>query len=130
MNQPDPAAMPLRSRADTRWTRAKIQAFLGVLARTGNVSDAARAVGMSRQSAYRLRARLGSGFGEVWDEGLGVALTIRREQGDRCNLRGDTCPQQGDTCHPHGDTADAQGDTCNLQGDTFWPQSDTSGPPR
>lgn len=49
------------------WTPARQAAFLRELAATHNVSAAARAVGMSRQSAYRLRARLhGTPFDKAW----------------------------------------------------------------
>lgn len=40
-----------------RWTAAKALAFLDDLAQHGNVARAARKVGMTRQSAYRLRDR-------------------------------------------------------------------------
>ena len=90
MTSPEPPPPRLRCHPEHRWTRAKIRAFLEVLARTGNVAQAARDVGMSRQSAYRLRRWLGEGFGEIWDEGLGLARLERRSQGDRCNLQGDT----------------------------------------
>jgi molybdenum-dependent DNA-binding transcriptional regulator ModE len=71
------SARPRRPNAHYRWTRAKVVAFLRALALGGRVAAAARAVGMSRQSAYRLRARLGEEFGAVWDEGrrIGVART-------------------------------------------------------
>jgi hypothetical protein len=50
------------------WTPAKQAAFLRELGATHNVSAAARAVGMSRQSAYRLRARLrGTPFDKGWE---------------------------------------------------------------
>ncbi|EDL48472.1 hypothetical protein [Erythrobacter sp. SD-21] len=50
------------------WTRARQAAFLRELAATHNVSAAARAVGMSRQSAYKLRARLrGTPFDKGWE---------------------------------------------------------------
>jgi hypothetical protein len=39
------------------WTAERQHAFLSILVRTRSVSRAARAVGMSRQSAYRLRRR-------------------------------------------------------------------------
>lgn len=43
-------------------------AFLRALATTHSVSEAARSVGMSRQSAYKLRARLkGKPFDLAWD---------------------------------------------------------------
>lgn len=54
---------------DPRWTNRKMVEFLRTLAATHSVKDAARAVGMSRQSAYRLRARLkGKAFDAAWDE--------------------------------------------------------------
>lgn len=52
-------------------------AFLSALAVHGSVAAAARSVGMSRNSAYRLRARLGPGFGELWDTGLALAARQR-----------------------------------------------------
>ena len=60
------------------WTTRKAHVFLGALAALGRVSEAARAVGMSRQSAYRLRERLGERgtFARVWDQ----ALTEGRER--------------------------------------------------
>ena len=49
------------------WTRARMDAFLRELGATLSVSRAARSVGMSRQSAYRLRARLkGQPFDRAW----------------------------------------------------------------
>ncbi|WP_454598622.1 hypothetical protein [Qipengyuania sp. SM2507] len=51
-----------------RWTKARQAAFLAALAETHSVAEAARAVGMSRQSAYRLRTRLrGEPFAMAWD---------------------------------------------------------------
>ena len=53
------------------WTRARIDAFLRELAATGSVSRAARSVGLSRQSAYKLRRRLaGEPFAAAWDEAV------------------------------------------------------------
>ena len=52
-----------------RWTKHKMAEFLRRLAATNSVSAAAQAVGLSRQSAYRLRARLkGKAFDAAWDE--------------------------------------------------------------
>ncbi|MEM6610556.1 MAG: hypothetical protein AAF689_18505 [Pseudomonadota bacterium] len=49
------------------WTPDKQIAFLQTLAATGSVAAAARSVGMSRQSAYKLRARLDDApFGAAW----------------------------------------------------------------
>ena len=51
------------------WTPSRQVAFLRELAATHNVAAAARAVGMSRQSAYKLRARLrGEPFDMAWAE--------------------------------------------------------------
>ncbi len=54
--RPDKASLPDPS---YHWTTLKAQVFLGALSDLGRVGDAARAVGMSRQSAYKLRERLG-----------------------------------------------------------------------
>jgi len=52
---------------EQRWSRAKQIAFLQHLAASHSVAAAARGVGMSRQSAYRLRARLkGQPFDLAW----------------------------------------------------------------
>ena len=52
---------------EQRWSRAKQVAVLQHLAASHSVAAAARSVGMSRQSAYRLRARLkGQPFDRAW----------------------------------------------------------------
>ena len=49
------------------WTAAKQVEFLRMLAATQNVGAAAQSVGMGRQSAYKLRARLDDQpFGAAW----------------------------------------------------------------
>ena len=62
------------------WTTRKALAFLGVLAELGRVDEAAEAVGMSRQSAYRLRGRLGEGgaFAQAWDRAQALGREKRR----------------------------------------------------
>jgi hypothetical protein len=92
-----------RSTAEYRWTREKIHAFILALARGWSVAAAARSVGMGRQSAYKLRDRLGPGFAELWAEGRARGALV-----DWSRPQGDTCPAQGDT----------QGDTRRIQGDT------------
>jgi molybdenum-dependent DNA-binding transcriptional regulator ModE len=87
MTKPKTPRPPRRSNADYRWTKPKMLAFLHALATTGSVAGAARGVGMSRQSAYRLRARLGEGFGAVWVEGLKLAYMRRAAQGDTPRAR-------------------------------------------
>lgn len=66
-----------------QWTTRKALVFCGALAEFGMVSRAARAVGMSRQSAYRLRERLGEGglFARAWDESLEKGREKRRARG-------------------------------------------------
>ncbi|MEL6708441.1 MAG: hypothetical protein AAFP79_09160 [Pseudomonadota bacterium] len=63
-----PVSIPpkLTTRRDG-WTAEKQRGFLQMLAATQSVSVAAKAVGMSRQSAYKLRARLDDApFGAAW----------------------------------------------------------------
>jgi len=51
-----------------RWNKPKMAEFLRVLAASHSVASAARSVGMSRQSAYQLRARLkGEPFDLAWE---------------------------------------------------------------
>ena len=64
---PEPESSP-DPRSGDRWTAAKQADFLRQLSATHSVSAAAKAVGMSRQSAYRLRSRLkGKSFDLAWD---------------------------------------------------------------
>lgn len=60
-------AVPQPATRRDGWTTRKQTAFLQMLAATQSVSVAAKAVGMSRQSAYKLRARLDDApFGAGW----------------------------------------------------------------
>lgn len=53
------------------WTPAKQRIFLAALSETGSVARAARAAGMSRSSAHRLRVRLaGTPFDRTWNHAL------------------------------------------------------------
>lgn len=53
------------------WTAERQLRFLDVLARTRSVTRAAATAGMSRESAYRLRARRdGALFAIAWDRAL------------------------------------------------------------
>ena len=103
-----PAARPPRTeacpeprrRAESRWTPAKAHAFIEALAHHGKVAAAARAVGMTRQSAYRLRDRVPQ-VAEVWS---------RAQAAGRARQRGKPVPS-GD----EGATGlAAQGDTPGL----------------
>lgn len=66
--QPDPpASLPDRA----RWTPSKQRIFLAALLETGSVTAAARAAGMTRSSAQRLRKRLaGTPFDLTWTAAL------------------------------------------------------------
>lgn len=64
------APVPLRTRRDG-WTVERQCGFLAQLYVTGSVALAARRAGMSRNAAYRLRAREGAeGFAAAWDHVL------------------------------------------------------------
>ncbi|WP_121114867.1 hypothetical protein [Croceibacterium ferulae] len=52
--------VPLRTRRDG-WTPARQARFIGLLAQFGCVRRAAAAIGLSRESAYRLRRHAGAG---------------------------------------------------------------------
>lgn len=53
---------------EDRWTKPKMAEFLRMLGATQCVASSARAVGMSRQSAYKLRNRLkGEPFDIAWE---------------------------------------------------------------
>ena len=66
--------VPLRARHDG-WTAEKQIAFIEALAETACVEEACRRVGMTAQSAYRLRRReCGANFLRAWDEALDYAL--------------------------------------------------------
>jgi len=73
-NLPDPSY---------HWTTRKARVFIGALADLGSVAEAARAVGMSRQSAYRLRKRLGEEglFARAWDQAQANGRAKRRARG-------------------------------------------------
>lgn len=61
------APVPLRYRSDG-WTPGRQADFLGHLAETRSVAAAARHVGMTRESAYRLRTKDGAAsFAAAWD---------------------------------------------------------------
>jgi hypothetical protein len=63
---PDFVPVPLRERCDG-WTAVKQGEFVGCLAQTGSVAQAADWVGCSRASAYALRRRAGAeGFAAAW----------------------------------------------------------------
>jgi hypothetical protein len=69
-NQCDFTPVPLRSRTDG-WTAARQRAFIAALRARPCIEAAARAVGMSRESAYRLRRHAGAeSFVAAWDAAM------------------------------------------------------------
>jgi hypothetical protein len=64
--------VPVRARADG-WSEERQGRFIGFLAETGSVAEAARRAGMSRIAAYQLRKRAGAeSFAHAWDAVLAI----------------------------------------------------------
>jgi hypothetical protein len=62
------------------WTPERQLRFLDALGRSRSVTKAAAATGMSREGAYRLRARSGDSlFGLLWDHALRPDLAANPE---------------------------------------------------
>ena len=122
------AVRPPRVNADYRWTAPKVIAFFEALAAGGSVAEAARAVGMSRQSAYRLRARYaGTEVARGWElaQRAGIAARARRR---RPPSRWDGPGVAALARSAHGDAAAGQGDASARQGDTLAGMVTQSGP--
>jgi len=75
---------PRRPRRSGEWTPAKAVTFVVTLAASRSVTFAAHQAGMSRKSAYALKAR-NSAFAEAWNAALkaGEASGSARGKGDR-----------------------------------------------
>lgn len=71
-----PAFYPVPLRVTCNgWTLARQANFLGWLAETGSVSAACARVGMSRNSAYKLRRKPNAeSFAAAWDAALGLPV--------------------------------------------------------
>lgn len=83
-----PAFTPaeLRVRRDG-WTPVRQAEFIGYLAETRCIKQAAALVGMSRESAYRLRRKPGAEeFTAAWDYILGSADPINRAHGPKAKV--------------------------------------------
>jgi len=97
---PEPAPPP--AQRHDGWTLAKQAQFLQALAATHCVSTAAREVGMSRQSAYQLRARLrGEPFDLAWDAAFQCAFDALTEAAMERALNGVEVPHfhKGELIH-------------------------------
>ncbi len=84
------------------WTPERQARFLQALAATHNVSAAAREVGMTRQTAYRLRARLrGQPFDLAWDAAFQTAFDALTEAAMERALNGVEVPHlhKGEVVH-------------------------------
>ena len=86
------APVPVKARHDG-WTVERQQWFVLRLALSGCVSVAARGVGMTRKSAYRLRDRPGAAsFAAAWDRALGWGQDKTVDVGPERALVGETVP--------------------------------------
>ena len=73
--------VPLRSRRDG-WTPERQRAFIAAIAGGMASNHAARAVGMSKQTAHALRSRPGAeSFAAAWEQAVRFAKTARRRKG-------------------------------------------------
>ena len=87
MDEPKRHQAPIARPRHDGWTEDRQIGFLGALHRTRNVAFAAATVGMSRESAYRLRARpSGAAFGAAWDR------ILRDKAGHTDRHMGHACP--------------------------------------
>lgn len=90
----DFAPVPQQRRRRHGWDTDRQRAFIGMLARTPSVGRAARAVGMSARSAYKLLDRPGADqFARAWDQALDHGMTrLRGGSLARCLDGGDFVP--------------------------------------
>jgi hypothetical protein len=76
-----PPNLPARRPRHNGWTADKQEAFLKALATCGCVTDAARSVGMSRESAYHLYNRESAAdFRRGWDAALDCSLRLLEDE--------------------------------------------------
>lgn len=69
--------VPLERIRHDGWTERRQRDFIWALATMGSVLHAARAVGMSKQSAFNLRNRPGAeSFAAAWDQALVTGYSI------------------------------------------------------
>jgi hypothetical protein len=75
MTRPPPHAKPERRQRADGWTVARRVAFLDLISLDVAVAPACLEVGVSRQSAYRLRARCAR-FAEDWEKAESAARSL------------------------------------------------------
>ncbi|HVJ70648.1 MAG TPA: hypothetical protein VM531_03915 [Sphingomicrobium sp.] len=81
---------PRPARRHDGWTPQRQLDFLEILSGTGSVTRSARAVGMSRESAYRLRLREPDGlFAAAWERALTPIqlLAVNKRKVDEGHVR-------------------------------------------
>ena len=67
--------VPRRRQRRNGWTEKRQRAFIAALAKCGSVSAAAKAIGMTARSAYRLLDAEGADdFARAWDEALDIGM--------------------------------------------------------
>ena len=144
---PSAARLP-RTNADYRWTVAKAAAFLDALALCGKVAEAARSVGMSGTSAYRLRlamasARFDAAFEGARRSGIRARAAASRERQKTAAAAAARSPwagpgladlvarerrlAQGDASGAQGAALDGQGGGLGAQGAASDAQGDALG---
>jgi hypothetical protein len=85
--------VPLARQRHDGWTPERRAAFLSALAELGLVGAAARSVGMSRKSAFALRARAGAeSFAAAWDAAVAEGCEQAIDHGVRLATQGELRP--------------------------------------
>lgn len=87
------APVPRLRRRRNGWTEARQRAFIAALARCGSVAGAARAVGMTARSAYRLLDAEGADdFARAWDQAIDEGFARVQLRSLERSLNGDWVP--------------------------------------
>ncbi|MEM8695879.1 MAG: hypothetical protein AAGE05_07630 [Pseudomonadota bacterium] len=77
---PDFAPVPMQRKRSRGWTPTHQRLFIAMLAETGSVSTAARCVGLSARSAYKLREKDGAeAFALAWEDALEIGIGRTRD---------------------------------------------------
>ena len=85
--------VPTASTRSDGWTPARQRAFIAALAQLGGVGAAARAVGMTPQTANRLRRRPhAESFAAAWDHAISEGRARARDEAIRRGLHGHLTP--------------------------------------
>ena len=131
MTHAPPEARPPRPRGEYRWPPRKAHAFLEALALHGKVAAAARAVGMTRQSAYKLKQRVPV-VAEGWTRAQAIGRARRRgkpvlsgDEGGR--FRAAMASANIGTIRARTRRFRRKATLRGMQGDAFHRQGDSSG---